>query len=144
MSIDRAVEILQSHAQRLTEGRIALLALLMKSPRAYSLSTIEEQLPVSMNRVTIYRIIQIYEEIGLVVRMVDRKGISVFMFNHEAHRNACKHPHLRCRGCGKVICLPGLPDAYLDTLQQYEIEEVYVIMEGLCPQCLSKNISDED
>lgn len=140
MSKNQAIEILKQYAQRLTDSRVVLLNLLMESPRAFALSEIESQLNVAMDRVTIYRTIQTFEEIGLVVRMVNRKGVCMYMFNHEAHNEEEKHPHLRCRSCGKVVCLPALPKEYLNRLEKYEIEEMYLLLEGLCSDCISDHM----
>ena len=135
MDKQSAADILKLHAQRTTEKRLALLELLMDGPKAFAFSEIEKQLSISMDRVTIYRTLQTFEAVGLVTRMVDHKGICLYMFNHKDHGNLSMHPHLRCKECGKVICLPPLPHEYLEELKKYKIDKMYFLMEGICPEC---------
>ena len=136
MSRQRAEEILKQHEKRATEKRVALLKILMDSSKAFTLSGIEKQLTIPIDRVTIYRTLHSYEMMGLVTKMVDHKGTCIYMYNHEAHSNSHVHPHLRCKVCEKVVCLPCLPSEYTNKLVKHEIEEMYFLMEGICSKCL--------
>lgn len=132
-----ATELLKQYAQRTTDKRVALLELLMESPKAFALSDIEKKISISIDRVTIYRTLQLFESTGLVSKVIDHKGTCQYMFNFENHNKLSMHPHLRCKECGKVVCLPCLPNEYLDKLDKYEIEEMYFLMEGTCSECLN-------
>ncbi|MDN5213225.1 transcriptional repressor [Fulvivirgaceae bacterium BMA12] len=135
MDKQSAVDLLKQNAQRTTNRRVALLELLMSSPKAFALSEIEKQLSISIDRVTIYRTLYSYVAKGLVIKMVDHKGTCLYMFNHKDHCDISPHPHLRCKECKKVICLPSLPHEYLERLEKYEIDEMYFLMEGTCSEC---------
>ena len=135
MGNQSAADILKLHAQRTTYKRLALLELLMDTPKAFTLSEIEKRLSISVDRVTIYRTLHTFEAAGLVIRMVDHKGICLYMFNHHDHSDIGAHPHLRCRECEKVVCLPCLPNEYLEQLGKYEIDDIYFLMEGTCTEC---------
>ena len=87
MSKQQATRLLRQKAQRITRKRVALLAFLMKGPRAYALSDLENELDLPIDRVTIYRTLHAYEEIRLVLRMVNHHGVGMYMFNHEAHND---------------------------------------------------------
>lgn len=130
-----AADILKQYAQRATDKRVALLELLMDSTKAFALSEIEKQLSISIDRVTIYRTLHTFETIGLIIKVVDHKGTCLYMFNHKDHSDISAHPHLRCRECERVFCLPCLPNEYLEGLKKYEIDEMYFLMEGTCPEC---------
>ena len=132
MGKQSATEILKQYEQRTTNGRVALLQLLMDSPKAFALSEIEKLLSISIDRVTIYRTINTFEAVGLVTKMVDCKGVCLYMFNHKDHSDLSTHPHFRCKVCGRIVCLPGLPHSYLQKLEQYKIDEMYFLMEGVC------------
>lgn len=137
MSKQQATQLLKQKAQRITEKRVALLAFIMKRPRAYALSDLEKELNLPIDRVTIYRTLHTYEEIGLVLRMVNHHGVGMYMFNHEAHRDTYAHFHLSCRACHQVVCLPSLPHDYLHTLEACRIENMNFLMEGVCSACLT-------
>ncbi|WP_020530130.1 Fur family transcriptional regulator [Flexithrix dorotheae] len=136
MSAQKAIKLLKEKKKRVTEPRVALLNFLMSRPKAYPLNDIVDALCVPVDRVTIYRALHTFEEIDLVVRMVDFKGVCHYMFKHDIHLDGGAHPHLRCRGCGTIICLPDLPNEYLEKLERFKIEDIYFLMEGLCPNCL--------
>lgn len=135
MSTQNATEILKSYNQRITSQRIALLELLMNSSNAFALPEIEKMISVSIDRVTIYRTLQTFEEIGLVIKMVDCKGTCMYILNLENHQKLSMHPHLHCRECNKIVCLPSLPEEYLEKLGQYQIDEMYFLMQGKCREC---------
>lgn len=135
MGKQSATDILNQYAQRTTDNRVALLELLMDCPKAFAFSEIEKQLSISMDRVTIYRTLHTFEAAGLIMKVVDQKGVCLYMFNHKGHRESSMHPHLRCKECGKVVCLPSLPHEYLEELKRFEIDEMYLLMEGICEEC---------
>ncbi|MEM9674335.1 MAG: Fur family transcriptional regulator [Cyclobacteriaceae bacterium] len=135
MSKRQAIKILKQHAQRITNGRVALLELLMESPKAFALTDFEKQLPISVDRVTIYRTLHTFESIGLVLKVIDHKGTGLYIFNSTEHHDVSTHPHLRCNECGKLVCLPCLPEEYLAKLEKYEIGDMYFLMEGTCLEC---------
>ena len=130
-----ASDLLKLHAQRPTDKRVALLELLMERPKAFALSDLEKTISIPIDRVTIYRTLHMFESIGLVTKVVDHKGTCQYMFNCDNHSEFNAHPHLQCKKCGKVVCLPCLPNEYLDRLKKYEIEEMYFLMEGTCTEC---------
>ena len=135
MEAQSAAEVLKIYSQRTTEKRLAILELLMAETKAFALSEIEHQLAINIDRVTIYRTLNTFEAVGLVVKMVDHQGTSLYMFNHKKHGTLSTHPHLRCKECGKITCLPSLPETYLDGLKKYRIDEMYFLMEGVCEDC---------
>ena len=132
-----AKEILKLHEIRASNQRVALLEILMSSHKAFTLSEIEKELTVAIDRVTVYRTLQSYEVSGLVVKMVNRKGICMYMYNHERHNGSFVHPHLHCKSCEKVICLPSLPKEYMDNISKHKVTEIYFLMEGVCSECRS-------
>lgn len=135
MGKQSAADILKQYAQRTTNNRVALLELLMKSRKAFAFLEIEKQLSILMDRVTIYRTLHTFESVGLVIKVVDHNGTCRYMFNHKDHSSSNIHPHLRCRECGKVVCLPALPREYLENLKDYKIEDMHLLMEGVCREC---------
>ena len=136
MGSQSATDILKQYSQRTTDGRVALLELLMDSPKAFALSDIEKKISIPIDRVTIYRTLHTFESIGLVTKVVDHKGTCQYMYNFDNHRKLSTHPHLKCKQCGKVVCLPCLPNEYLNKLEKFEIDEMYFLMEGTCSDCL--------
>ena len=140
MNEQLATEILNQHGKRATQKRVALLEVLMESTQAFTLSEIDKRIAISIDRVTTYRILHCFELIGLVTKMVDRKGTCMYMYNHEVHRNNEVHPHLHCKSCKKVVCLPSLPKAYMNGLNKHKIDDIYFIMDGVCSDCITVKV----
>jgi Fur family ferric uptake transcriptional regulator len=137
MNSQSATEILSQFSHRTTAKRVALLELLMESPKAFTLLAIEKKISIPIDRVTIYRTLHLFELIGVVLKAVDHKGTCQYMYKSDNQNDLSMNPHLHCKKCGKVVCLPCLPKEYLDKLEKYEIEEMYFLMEGICPECLT-------
>lgn len=89
---------------------------------------------------TVYRTMQLLEELGVVCKLDLNDGCSRYELVHEEENH--QHHHLICTSCGKVIEVEG---DLLDSLEQ-DIQEKYKFMiknhsvkfYGLCKECLHK------
>jgi Fur family ferric uptake transcriptional regulator len=94
----------------------------------------------AINRVTVYRILDILVQNGLIDRL--SAGERRFFYGLAPNPNHPSHPHFYCRGCGRLECLNagGLPLAVADLMPAFEgrIERVEVRLDGLCQQCLAE------
>ena len=92
----------------------------------------------AINRVTVYRILDLLVENGLVERM--SSGARSFHFGLAPNENHRPHPHFFCRRCGVLECLR--PDALpldtrpLENTYPGRIENVAVRVDGICKTCL--------
>ncbi len=135
MNRKSAIAILKSQNKRVTSKRLAILELFMDNSKPFALSEIEKQLSGAMDRATMYRTLHTFEAMDLVVKLIDHQGTCLYMLNHEKHKKQSIHPHLHCRECDKIVCLPCLPDEYMEGLKKYDIEEMYFLMQGKCLEC---------
>ncbi|GAB6087909.1 Fur family transcriptional regulator [Alkaliphilus crotonatoxidans] len=86
---------------------------------------------------TVYRTLQLLDEMGLISKINLDDGCSRYEFNH--HEDDHQHHHLICQNCGAII------EVKIDLLDQLEeeIEKVYhfkikdhkVKFFGTCSQC---------
>lgn len=89
---------------------------------------------------TVYRTMQLLEELGVVCKLDLNDGCSRYELVHEEENH--QHHHLICTSCGKVIEVEG---DLLDSLE-HDIQEKYEFMiknhsvkfYGLCKECLHK------
>jgi Fur family ferric uptake transcriptional regulator len=94
----------------------------------------------AINRVTVYRILELLVEKGLVERM--SSGGRSFHFGIAPNENHRPHPHFYCRRCGALECLR--PEALPIDLRPLEntypgrIEHVAVRVDGICKTCLGR------
>jgi Fur family ferric uptake transcriptional regulator len=92
----------------------------------------------NINRVTIYRILDILVAKGLVDRI--RGGGRSFVYGLAPNENHPAHPHFYCKNCGNLECLnPQSLDVNLQAMQRTfpgQIENVEVRVDGVCKNCL--------
>ncbi|MGD8367265.1 MAG: transcriptional repressor [Desulfobacterales bacterium] len=94
----------------------------------------------AINRVTVYRILELLVENGLVERMSG--GGRSFHFGLAPNENHRPHPHFYCRRCGALECLG--PEALPFDIRPLEdsvpgrIEHVAVRVDGICKTCLGQ------
>ncbi len=92
----------------------------------------------SINRVTVYRILETLVQHGLLERL---SGGRAFYYGLAPNAHHQSHPHFFCRRCGRMDCLR--PEAIALDLQPLErifpghIENVAVRVDGVCKSCLT-------
>ncbi|WP_118950114.1 Fur family transcriptional regulator [Taibaiella helva] len=93
--------------RRNTPVKAAVLALLEESDTALSQDMIEQQLTISADKVTIYRVLNRFCEDGITHRAISEEGKSYYALcrscEHEHHTH--DHFHFRCLSCDRVECL---------------------------------------
>ncbi len=122
--------------KRNTKTKQMVRAILENSDKALSHEDIETALDGEMDRVTIYRILQGFEEEGLIHRITDEGGKWFYAMCHscnEGHHHD-NHIHFQCTECHTLSCLdikinqPHLPNGY-------SIKEINYLISGCCPNC---------
>ena len=93
----------------------------------------------SINRVTVYRILDSLVENGLVDRI---SGGRAFFFGLAPNANHQRHPHFYCRRCGRMNCLN--PRSISMDVKSFErifagkIDNIEIRIDGVCTTCLRK------
>ena len=92
----------------------------------------------NINRVTVYRILDLLVSRGLIERI--RGGGRSFVYGLAPNPNHPAHPHFYCKNCGNLECLnPQSLDVNLQAMQRTfpgVIENVEVRVDGVCKNCL--------
>lgn len=128
-------KILSDNSLRITQARLIVFDLLWdKEPQ--TMNQLEKLAHESIDRVSIYRTINLYEKLGLVQRiMVGWKykiELSDVFTKH--------HHHISCLGCGRVISIKedkaieklieGFANKYGITAERHQFE-----IQGYCAMC---------
>ncbi|MBN1662042.1 MAG: transcriptional repressor [Deltaproteobacteria bacterium] len=91
-----------------------------------------------INRVTVYRILDLLVEKGLVERL--NGGGRSLVYGLSPNENHPPHPHFHCRRCGAIQCLqPDSISMDIHTMQRSfagEISSVEIRINGICRNCL--------
>ncbi|MDR0989408.1 MAG: TonB-dependent receptor plug domain-containing protein [Prevotellaceae bacterium] len=123
-------------SKRNTKSKQLVADVLAAASSALRHEEIEKQLSGKVDRVTIYRILQSFEEDGRVHKIVDESGKSYYaLCRHcEEGHHRDNHPHFQCIRCRQITCLetvvpsPKLPKGY-------RAVSLFTLVSGYCPSC---------
>jgi Fur family ferric uptake transcriptional regulator len=123
-----------------TPKRLQVLEVIGSNNSPLSAQQIFETLSrtANINRVTVYRILDILVDKGLVDRISG--GGRSFVYGLAPNDNHPAHPHFYCRYCGSLECLnPESLNVDMQSMQRTFpgiIENVEVRVDGVCKNCL--------
>ncbi|MBT8354051.1 MAG: transcriptional repressor [Desulfofustis sp.] len=96
----------------------------------------------SINRVTVYRILELLVDHKLVERL--SAGRRAAHYGLAPNDNHAPHHHFFCTRCGRMDCLnPGSLDLSSDRLRKTfsgEIERIEIRVDGVCRNCLKSSV----
>lgn len=134
--------ILRTHQLRHTASRADILDMFRLHQGALSEPEIERGMKDNCDRVTIYRTLNTFLEKGIIHKVLDDAGAMKYALcaadcEHEGMHNH-DHVHFKCEKCGLTNCLDHarMPDISLPT--GYQIHEVNVLIQGICPECRAR------
>jgi Fur family ferric uptake transcriptional regulator len=95
----------------------------------------------TINRVTVYRILDLLVENRLVERI--NSGGRSFRYGLAPNEHHARHPHFYCRYCGNMECLsPDSLSINLDPIRRTfpgQVEHIDVRLDGICKICLRRS-----
>ena len=138
-------ELLSSANLRTTNNRIRVLEVVGNNSFPLSAKDIFNTLDrsSSINRVTVYRILDLLVEHGVVERI--STGGRAFYYGLAPNSHHAPHPHFYCKSCGQMDCLS--PESLSVDMEAFkktfpgQIEKVEVRIDGICKNC-GKNRTD--
>lgn len=134
-----AEALLKSHGLRKTTGRLAVLALFAKQGRALSHSELQEGVTENVDRVTLYRILESFEQNGILHKVPDDQvSVKYALCDHEhevGEAHSDDHAHFKCRVCGNTVCLDDTEIPSLNVPAGYKVEGSLLLISGLCAAC---------
>jgi Fur family ferric uptake transcriptional regulator len=136
---EHALAALDEAGYRRGGARTAVVEALARHECAVSALALEEELrrrKVPVGRASIYRALDVLEELGLVQRFEVERGIASY---ERVRLNGHHHHHAICRRCGRMEpfenrSLERAIDQVSD-LVPFEIAEHDVVLRGLCERC---------
>lgn len=127
-------ERIRAAGARATPARIRVLELLSAAPMPLSHHDIESALgSASLDRVTLYRVLDWLVESGLALKGVDERR--VWRFSLASGGTHGGHAHFQCEGCGRVFCL-DIPAARAPALPAgFSLSRAVLDLSGRCAEC---------
>ncbi len=140
ISLEEIVQALRQEGYRLTRPRLAVLQVLQENDGYLSPTEIHEHgraLHPSLGLVTVYRTLEMLDELGLARRVHGRGNCHGY-----ARANSASGHYLLCHQCGQVIEFPceGMEEIIEAVRQRsgFTVEEHLLELVGLCPACQSE------
>lgn len=148
--VDRMKALLKSGGSKLTPQRLSILDVIISQEGKHL--TIEEIYEIvrrtkpEIGVATVYRTIQLFDELGLVTKLDINDGVYRYELNHEEEIH--NHHHLICNECGKVEEVDG---DFLDGVEEqiekeykFKIQDHSLKFFGLCKDCANKKGKEID
>jgi len=134
--------LLETAGLGVTDNRLRVLEVVGGNNFPLSANDIFKTLARSaaINRVTVYRILDLMVGHGLLERL--STGGRAFHYGLAANANHPAHPHFYCTRCGHMDCLSteSLPvdAALLRRTFPGRIDKIEIRIDGICKNCLKK------
>jgi Fur family ferric uptake transcriptional regulator len=122
-------------AKRNTVSKQMILESLKKSQSAVSQETLQKELGNTVDRATIYRVLNSFCEEGIVHKILgdDGKFYFAICMNCSEKKHRHNHFHFKCMACGKIECLPNEMEVQLP--QGYQSVTFNGFISGYCSDC---------
>ena len=129
---------LRALGAKVTLPRRRVLETLRRAPAPLSqrelIASLQARSGETLDRVTIYRVLDWLVEVGLANKAADSQG--VFRFSAVAAPGVHDtHVHFRCVRCGGVFCLKEAPPAPPKLPRGFRLQQVSIDIRGECAAC---------
>ena len=136
-------ELLKASGLESNSNRIRVMEIVGNSGYPLSAQEISDTIDrtaASINRVTVYRILDLLVEKGLLDRI--SSGDRSFRYGMAPNDHHRQHPHFYCKQCSMMECLSPesllMDTAFLERTFPGAIEKIEVRLDGICKNCLQK------
>jgi Fe2+ or Zn2+ uptake regulation protein len=124
-------DLLREKALSVTPFRIKLLKLMEKLHIPMSVQDIAAKFDSAVDKVTLYRNLEAFEQAGLICRMYFNGQEALYEQRFTDHH----HHHLICTSCGRIEDVPGCEVEAPRTGSGFKINHHHLEFYGLCHEC---------
>jgi Fur family ferric uptake transcriptional regulator len=130
-------ESIRGKGLKATPARLTILEELGSNRQAYAHAELESIFK-DMDRVTLYRVLNDFEETGLVHKIIDIGGVTRFALCKQDcpdKHHTEDHVHFNCQQCNKMFCLEKIAAPVVKLPEGFKTEGSNTIVYGLCKTC---------
>lgn len=134
------ISILKEHHINYTQQRSAVLGVFLNTKKVISLSDLSAILGKEFDRITLYRTLILFEEKGLIHKILDKEAPLYALCTHETveHHHNENHVHFKCSKCGNVFCMDEVAIPKIKLPANYVADQFNFLIEGKCGNCNDK------
>lgn len=140
--IEETNDILKRNDLSVTEGRRKVLELFLKEKSALNHGAIERLLGEDMDRVTIYRTLQVFVDKGIVhtIPTNDNSIRYALCRDHcEAGHHHDDHVHFVCDRCGNTLCVDEVTVPAVKLPKGFSVSRIEMVVSGTCADCATRS-----
>ncbi len=131
-------EMLRKNGLKSTPKRVAVIHVFSQENKVVSLGDLNKLLGEGFDRITLYRILNAFQEKGLIHKIPGTEGSPEYALcssDCDEHEHLDNHVHFKCNTCSKVECLDHveIPEVHLPA--SYKAMNYNYIIEGVCAKC---------
>lgn len=132
-----SLKLLSIHKLTITKPRTLVLDLFLNNKRALSNTEIEQKLRKSVNRVSIYRILDTFVDYGIIHKVIHDGTTMLYALSQtdDASNMPFKHAHFKCNLCERTYCLNVLSLQIPKSIKGFKINHSDVLLSGICNSC---------
>jgi len=142
MKMKEIKELLKLYGLKLTLTRLKVLEIFFANDRAVTTADLLRLTEDAFDRVTMYRTLKSFEDIGIIHRIVGANNSTNYALSGfgKAHPDLrCKqHLHFSCIQCRGVFCMDGQSIPVITLPDIYEVHSLNMIVVGICDKCRGK------
>ena len=128
----------KNHINR-TKFRTDLLNLFYTSSKSLSVEDIMSFFSKSINKATVYRSLDSFENKGLIHRVPDSNNCKRYSLCKDNECSATSHNHNHghfiCYSCNQTFCLEDIESPEIPSIKGFNIKELKLTFEGYCISC---------
>lgn len=136
--MNREEQILIESGIRPTAIRQLVLKEIIEYNRTFTLADMEKHM-LTLDRSTLFRTLMLFVEHKLLHEVDNGSGSKLFCrceCDHKHHHTP--HIHFTCAVCNETYCIKDIDLACIPHPEGYEVNEINIVMKGLCPTCSKK------
>ena len=91
-----------------------------------------------MDRITLYRTLRTFEEVGIIHQAVDISGKMKFALCSDdctTDHHEDSHAHFHCKKCEKTVCLDDIKIPSIQLPANYQLQDKQLVLSGICDEC---------
>jgi Fur family transcriptional regulator, ferric uptake regulator len=138
MDIKEIKSMLKKYGLKLTSPRLKVLEVFFSSDRAVTYCEILEFNAKAVDRVTVYRTLKSFEDIGLIHRIIGASDVPAYALSigkGSARAGFKQHLHFRCTKCHGFFCLNDHAMSTIIFPEPYQVHSMNLTIIGLCRTC---------
>lgn len=129
--------ILAEKGVKPTSNRILVLKELMKATHPVSLADLEALLDFSMDKASIFRVLELFAEKDVVHVIEDGSRSIKYELCHSGkhHTISDQHVHFYCVECKETYCFESISVPLVNIPEGFSPSSINYMIKGICPKC---------